>query len=115
MPWLSATWPNSSGRLEYAERVSPVRGTHVARGALSSRLARDDRCNKTVSHDWKGVRWANFSRHADKDTEPLLLATPHVSRMGADKRALMKYLSMKDVETEVACDGSRVDSGAERL
>jgi CHAT domain-containing protein len=54
-----------------------------------------------VSQDLKGVDWAHFSCHADKDTQSLLLATPHVSTIGADKWALMKSLSMKDVETEV--------------
>ena len=55
----------------------------------------------SVSEDLKGVGWAHFSCHADKDTQSLLLATPHVSTIGADKWAPMKYLSMKDVETEV--------------
>ena len=71
---------------------------------------------RRVRHDWKGVGLAHFSCHVDKDTQSLLLVTPHVSRMGpADEWALMKYLSMKDVDPEVACDGSRVDSGAERM
>ena len=66
---------------------------HVTTGATKRR----------VSHDLKGVGWAHFSCHADEDTQSLLLlrATPHVSTMGADDWARMKYLSMKDVETDV--------------
>jgi CHAT domain-containing protein len=95
-------WPNSSGRLEYAEREAQSVAhmlrkerfqvdLHVTMGATKRR----------VSQDIKGVGWEHFLCHADKDTQSLLLATPHVSTMVADDWARMKYLSMKDVETEV--------------
>jgi CHAT domain-containing protein len=95
-------WPNSSGRLEYAEREAQS----VARMLREKRFQVDlhvtiDATKRRVGHNLKGVGWAHFSCHADKDTQSLLLATPHVRRMGADEWARMKNLSMKDVETEV--------------
>jgi CHAT domain-containing protein len=103
-------WPNSCGRLEGAEieaktvaRMLTEEGFevrfHVTTGATKIR----------IRNDLKGVGWAHFSCHAHEDTQSLVLATPHVSRMGADEWALMKYLSIEDVETEVEMEfGSTV-------
>jgi CHAT domain-containing protein len=95
-------WPNSSGRLEYAEREAQS----VARMLRKERFQVElhvtiGATKRKVSQDFKGVGWAHFSCHADKDTQSLLLATPHVSTMGDEDWARMKYFSMKDVEKDV--------------
>jgi CHAT domain-containing protein len=95
-------WPNSAGRLEYAEREAQTVARLLCEERFQVRLHVTVGATKvSVSEDLKGVGWAHFSCHADKDTQSLLLATPHVSRMGADEWALRKHLSMKDVETQV--------------